>query len=637
MAIKRIRYDFSLWGEQDSYYFKSGSHYRLFDKLGAHITTIDGESGAYFAVWAPNAKYVSVIGDFNGYTIGAHPLKLRGDGSGVWEGFIAGVKEGDGYKYDVEAQSGAREQKSDPYGFWWEIPPCSATRVYESKYKWRDHKWLKNRAAKNALNAPMCVYEVHLGSWRFNAEENRPLTYRELAALLPKYLTDMGYTHVEFLPPMEHPFDGSWGYQCIGYFAPTSRFGSPDDFAFLIDALHQADVGVIVDWAPSHFAVDMHGLANFDGTNLYEHNDPRQGFHPQWGSAIFNCGRNEVKAFLISSALFWFEKYHIDGIRVDAVASMLYLDYGRKESEWIPNEYGGKENIAAVRFLQTLNAVAYEKFGDCVMIAEESTAWYGVTKPTYLGGLGFGLKWNMGWMHDTLKYLSYDPIYRRYYHDRITFSLWYAFHENFMLSLSHDEVVHMKGSLIGKMPGDEWQRFANLRLLFAYMFAHPGKKLMFMGMEFGQYAEWNYKLSLDWHLLQYDYHRNLQTFIADLNRFYRSRDALYEVDFDQRGFEWIDAGDSSQSVISFLRRSNSGAVLLVVCNFTPVSRFNYRIGVPFGGEWLEVFNSDAAIYGGSNVGNLGRVYASDAPAHGRSHSVSIALAPLAAAIFEPNG
>ncbi|MDR1912025.1 MAG: 1,4-alpha-glucan branching protein GlgB [Helicobacteraceae bacterium] len=636
MAAEKTRYDFSLWGEQDSYYFKDGTHYRLFEKLGGRYLTLGKKTGVYFAVWSPNAKYVGVVGDFNDYKIGANPLKLRGDGSGVWEGFIAGVKEGDSYKYDIEAQSGARQEKSDPYGFYWEKPPHSATRVFDHKYKWRDQKWLKTRGAKNALNAPISVYEMHLGSWRFNAEENRALTYRELAELLPRYLTDQGYTHVEFLPPTEHPFDGSWGYQCIGYFAPTSRFGTPDDFAYLIDELHQAEIGAIIDWVPSHFAVDMHGLANFDGTNLYEHKDPRQGFHPQWGAAIFNHGRNEVKAFLISSAIFWLEKFHIDGVRVDAVASMLYLDYGRKAGEWIPNEFGGKENLQASRFLQTLNAVVYEKFGDSVTIAEESTAWFGVTKPTYLGGLGFGLKWNMGWMHDTLKYFSIDPFFRRYHHDRITFSIWYAFHENFMLSLSHDEVVHMKGSLMGRMPGDEWQRFANLRLLFGYMFAHPGKKLTFMGMEFGQYAEWNYKQSLDWHLLQYDFHRSLQKFIADLNRFYRSEPALFERDFDQGGFEWIDMNDSSQSVLSFLRRSSAREILLAVCNFTPVIRYDYRLGVPIGGEWIEVFNSDATIYGGSGAGVLGSVFADEYGSHGKTYSVSIALPPLAIVIFKPN-
>ncbi|MDR0747850.1 MAG: 1,4-alpha-glucan branching protein GlgB [Helicobacteraceae bacterium] len=636
MIAAPVEYDFSLWGEQDSYYFKSGTHYRLFEILGSHIVTKNRVRGTYFAVWAPNASRVSVIADFNGYDDKKHPLQLRGDGSGVWEGFIAGVKEGSSYKYLIVSQNGTRMQKSDPYGFFWEVPPKSATVIHGLNYLWKDEEWLKGRSDKNRLDAPMSIYEIHLGSWRFNAEEGRALTYRELGEELPKYLGEMGYTHVEILPPTEHPFDGSWGYQCIGYFAPTSRYGTPEDFAFMVDCLHQAGIGVFIDWVPSHFAVDMHGLANFDGTNLYEHTDPRQGFHPQWGSAIFNHGRNEVKAFLISSAIFWLERFHIDGIRVDAVASMLYLDYGRNEGEWIPNEHGGKENLKSVQFLQTLNAVAYEKFPDIVMIAEESTAWPMVTRPTYLGGLGFGLKWNMGWMHDTLKYFSLDPLFRSYSHDRITFSIWYAFHENFLLSLSHDEVVHMKGSLIGKMPGDEWQRFANLRLLFTYMFAHPGKKLMFMGMEFGQYAEWNYKQSLDWHLLEYPVHSSLRLFIADLNLFYRSHEALWLRDFTQDGFEWADMRDGVQSVIGFFRYGG-GETLLILCNFTPVIRYDYRMGVHEGGEWLELFNSDGAAYGGSNAGNCGKVQAQAHRSHGREYSLSVTLPPLGVVIFGKKG
>ncbi|MDR3163281.1 MAG: 1,4-alpha-glucan branching protein GlgB [Helicobacteraceae bacterium] len=632
MIAAPAEYDFSLWGEQDSYYFKSGTHYRLFEILGSHIVTKNRVRGAYFAIWAPNASHVSVIADFNGYDGGKHPLKLRGDGSGVWEGFIAGAKEGDSYKYLITAQDGTQMQKSDPYGSLWEVPPKSATRIHRFDYVWNDEEWLKERSGRNKLDAPMSIYEMHLGSWRFNTEEGRALTYRELGGELPKYLNDMGYTHVEFLPPTEYPFDGSWGYQCIGYFAPTSRYGAPEDFAFMVDCLHQAGIGIFIDWVPSHFAVDMHGLANFDGTNLYEHTDPRQGFHPQWGSAIFNHGRNEVKAFLISSAIFWLDRFHIDGIRVDAVASMLYLDYGRKEGEWIPNEHGGKENLKSVQFLQTLNAVAYEKFPDIAMIAEESTAWPMVTRPTYLGGLGFGLKWNMGWMHDTLKYFSRDPLFRSYNHDQITFSIWYAFHENFLLSLSHDEVVHMKGSLIGRMPGDEWQRFANLRLLFTYMFAHPGKKLMFMGMEFGQYAEWNYKQSLDWHLLQYPVHSSLQRFIADLNRFYRSQKTLWLRDFTLDGFEWADMRDGAQSVIGFFRYGG-GETLLILCNFTPVVRRGYRMGVNEDGEWLELFNSDSAIYGGGNTGNCGKVEAEARRSHGREYSLSVTLPPLGAVIF----
>lgn len=633
MKQKPITYDFSLWQEQDSYYFKEGSHYRLFEKLGAHVVEANGKKGVYFALWAPNAVSVSVVADFNNYDPDAHFLKLRADGSGVWEGLIEGAKVGEGYKYLIRAQNGSVQEKSDPFGFFWEIPPRSATKIDKSTYKWQDKSYLSTRYKINNSNAPISIYELHLGSWRFNADENRPLTYKELARELPEYIEKMGFTHVEFLPPTEHPFGGSWGYQVIGYFAPTSRFGTPDEFRALVDALHARNIGVIIDWVPSHFAVDMHGLANFDGTNLYEHSDPRQGFHPEWGSAIFNLGRNEVKAFLISSAIFWLEQFHIDGIRVDAVASMLYLDYSRKDGEWIANEYGGKENLKAVKFLQTLNAVCYEKFGDILMIAEESTAWPQVTRPTDAGGLGFGFKWNMGWMHDTLKYLSYDPIYRKFHHDQITFSIWYAFNENFMLSLSHDEVVHMKGSLIGKMCGDEWQKFANLRLLFAYMYAHPGKKLLFMGMEFGQYAEWNYEKSLDWHLLQYPIHSNLQGFVAELNALYKSENALWERDFEMSGFEWIDMRDRDQSVISFLRKGRDSEVL-VVCNFTPNIRYDYVVGAPSNGEWIEIFNSDSAKYGGSNAGNMGKVTANSYSAHNKPFSLTITLPPLAVVIFK---
>lgn len=633
MQKNSVRYDYSLWQEGDSYYFKEGSHYRLFEILGSHEVNEKNIKGVYFAVWAPNASAVSVIGDFNNYDPNAHYLKMREDGSGVWEGVIPTAKVGDTYKYMIRSSSGNMQEKSDPFAFGWEIPPKSATKVTNIDYKWKDDKYQKVKHKINNINAPISAYEMHLGSWRFNVEENRPLTYLEMAKELPQYIKEMGYTHVEFMPPTEHPYGGSWGYQAIGYFAPTSRFGSPQDFMALIDALHQENIGVIIDWVPSHFAVDMHGLANFDGTNLYEHSDPRQGFHPDWGSAIFNLGRNEVKAFLISSAIFWLEKFHIDGIRVDAVASMLYLDYSRKEGEWIANEYGGRENLQAVKFLQTLNAVCYEKFPHILMVAEESTAWPQVTRPTTSGGLGFGLKWNMGWMHDTLKYFSYDPLFRQFHHDQITFSIWYAFHENFMLSLSHDEVVHMKGSLMGKMVGDEWQRFANLRLLFGYMFAHPGKKLMFMGMEFGVYSEWNYERSLDWHLLQYPLHNQLQTFVSDLNNIYKSCPALYEREFDNHGFEWVDLRDSSQSIISFLRRGEE-AEILVVCNFTPVVRSDYLLGVPHGGEWIEILNSDSAKYGGSNVGNMGKVSANNYGSHGRPFSLTLTIPPLSVMMFK---
>lgn len=633
MSSNSVRYDFSLWQDGDSYYFKEGSHYRLFEILGAHELSKHNMDGVYFALWAPNAASVCVVGDFNNYTQDKHCLKLRDDGSGVWEGVVPSAKVGDSYKYVIRSHNGSIQEKSDPFGFSWEIPPKSATKIAKSDYKWSDSAYQKRKDKINNINAPISIYEMHLGSWRFNVEKNRPLTYKEMANELPTYIKDMGYTHVEFLPPTEHPYGGSWGYQTIGYFAPTSRFGDPVDFMALVDALHKENIGVIIDWVPSHFAVDMHGLANFDGTNLYEHSDPRQGFHPEWGSAIFNLGRNEVKAFLISSAIFWLEKFRVDGIRVDAVASMLYLDYSRKDGEWVANEYGGKENLQAVKFLQTLNAVCYERFPDILMIAEESTAWPQVTRPTTSGGLGFGLKWNMGWMHDTLKYFSYDPVYRNYHHDQITFSIWYAFHENFLLSLSHDEVVHMKGSLMGKMPGDEWQRFANLRLLFGFMFAHPGKKLMFMGMEFGVYSEWNYEKSLDWHLLDYPFHKQLQRYISDLNNLYRSNPALYEKDFETYGFEWIDMRDSSQSVISFIRRGEKDE-LLVVCNFTPVIRSSYHIGVPKDGVWKEIFNSDSEKYGGSNVGNMGEVVANSYGAHNKPFSLSLTLPPLSVVIFK---
>jgi 1,4-alpha-glucan branching enzyme len=628
------RYDLSLWEEIDSYYFKEGTHTRLFEKLGAHVLEKEGISGVYFALWAPHAQAVSVVGDFNHYRPDLHPMRCRADGTGVWEVFIPQAAAGQSYKYALTTANGEQIEKSDPLAFYWEVPPRSASRIFAGAYRWDDQAWMARRGEKNALDAPMSIYEMHLGSWRFNAAEHRPLTYRELAGELPAYLDEMGFTHVELLPPTEHPFDGSWGYQCIGYFAPTARFGTPDDFCFLVDQLHRAGIGVIIDWVPSHFAVDMHGLARFDGTNLYEHTDPRQGFHPEWGSAIFNLGRHEVKAFLISSAIYWLERFHIDGIRVDAVASMLYLDYARKEGEWIPNPHGGRENLEAVSFLQTLNRTAYGAFGDIMMIAEESTAWPMVTRPVEMGGLGFGLKWNMGWMHDTLKYLSRDPIYRKYHHDQITFSIWYAFDENFLLSLSHDEVVHMKGSLMGKMPGDEWQRFANLRLLLGYMFAHPGKKLLFMGMELGQYAEWNYKQSLDWHLLQYPLHQGLRHCLADLNRLYRSESPLYADDFDRSGFEWVAAGDAQNSVLAFERKEGDRR-LLVVCNFTPQIHTDYRIGVSQPGYYREIFNSDSEAYGGANQGNLGGVHSHPEPLHGRANSIALTLPPLAVMILKP--
>ncbi len=630
MENKKIYHDFSLFTDYDIYLFKEGKHTKLYEKMGAHFAERKGKKGVYFAVWAPNAKFVSVRGDFNNYDTESHPLKLRHDESGIWEGFVEGIEEGITYKYHIRSKyHDIVHDKSDPYGFFWEVPPKSATRVWDIEgYKWEDKEWMEKRASKNALDAPISVYEVHLGSWRRKVEEgNRYLTYRELADELAEYLKEMNYTHVELLPITEYPFDGSWGYQVIGYFAPTARFGTPQDFMYFVDKMHQNGIGVIMDWVPSHFAVDMHGLINFDGTALYEHADPRQGYHPEWGSIIFNYGRNEVKAFLISSAMFWLEKYHIDGIRVDAVASMLYLDYARKDGEWIPNKYGGNENLEAIEFLKELNTSIYTAFPDIVSVAEESTAWPMVTKPPYMGGLGFELKWNMGWMHDTLDYFKKDPIYRQFHHDRLTFTIWYAFDENFLLPLSHDEVVHMKGSLINKMPGLYEDKFANLRALFSYMTAHPGKKLLFMGGEFAQFAEWNYKQSLDWHLLDFPLHKGMQKLVKDLNKLYQTEEALYKYDVERKGFEWIDYTDHQNNIISFIRRGEKESIV-VVCNFAPVERIGYRIGVDEEGFYREIFNSDSLVYGGRNIGNLGGKEAENIPMHGRRYSLSLTLPPL---------
>ncbi|MBU1237264.1 MAG: 1,4-alpha-glucan branching protein GlgB [Gammaproteobacteria bacterium] len=627
-------------GEQDVYLFKQGTHSRLYDKLGSHPASIDGVDGTQFAVWAPNAERVSVIGDFNGWNESLHPLHVRQDDSGIWEGFIPGVGRGDNYKYRIASRHhGYQADKGDPFAFAWECPPRTASRVWSLEYEWGDGDWMARRRAANALDAPMSTYEVHLGSWRRVPEDdNRFLTYRELAEQLPAYVQQLGFTHVELMPVTEHPFYGSWGYQCTGYFAPTSRYGTPEDFMALVDALHQHGIGVILDWVPSHFPDDLHGLGYFDGTKLYEHADPKQGYHPDWKSSIFNYGRNEVRGFLMSSALFWLDKYHIDGLRVDAVASMLYLDYGRKEGEWIPNRYGGNENIDAIQFLRALNEGVYRDHSDTQTIAEESTAWPMVSRPTYLGGLGFGMKWNMGWMHDTLAYFQTDPLFRRHRHNQLTFSLWYAFHENFVLPISHDEVVHGKGALIGKMPGDEWQQFANLRLMLGYMWTHPGKKLLFMGCEFGQRREWQHEESLEWHVLQYPLHAGVQRWVEDINRFYRQQGALHQEDFRDAGFEWVDCGDADNSVLSWLRRGHDpNDVVLVVCNFTPVRRDNYAIGVPRGGWWQECLNSDAPLYGGSGQGNLGGAEASPVPAHGRYHSLRLTLPPLATIVMKPAG
>lgn len=627
--MKEIYYDVSRFTEHDIYLFKEGTHYRLYDKLGAHVMERNSVKGTYFAVWAPDAYSVSVIGDFNGWNPESHPLAVRWDGSGIWEGFIPGVKKGALYKYHIVSRvNGFRTAKADPFAFYNEMPPKTASIVWFSDYVWKDEKWMNDRKNYNSLNSPVSIYELHIGSWRRKVEENnRALTYREIGEELVRYVKDMGFTHVEFLPVMEHPFYGSWGYQVTGYFAPTCRYGSPDDLRALIDILHQNRIGVILDWVPSHFPADEHGLAFFDGTYLYEHADPKKGKHPDWDSRIFNYGRNEVRAFLISSALFWMDKYHVDGLRVDAVASMLYLDYSRKEGEWIPNKFGGRENLEAIDFLRKMNEVVYHYYPDTITVAEESTAFPMVSRPTYLGGLGFGMKWNMGWMHDTLYYFTRDPIYRKYDHDKLTFSLWYAFNENFVLPLSHDEVVYGKGSLLRRMPGDEWQKFANLRLLYGYMFAHPGKKLLFMGNEFGQRDEWNHEKSLDWHLTENHFHRGLMRWVSDLNKLYKSETALHEDDFSPGGFEWIDFNDREQSVISFLRKSKND-MILVVCNFTPVPRYHYRIGVPQEGFWKELLNSDASLYGGSGTGNLGGVYSSTEPFHGRNFSISLVLPPL---------
>ncbi len=637
---ENVIYGTSLLTEEDVYLFREGSHFRLYEKLGSHIRTVDGVPGTHFSVWAPNAAQVSVMGDFNGWNKDSHRLAVRWDGSGIWEGFIPGVGKGALYKYHIVSRfNNYRVDKRDPFAFYCEIPPSTASIVWDLDYPWKDETWMKTRSRANALNAPQSVYELHLGSWRRVPEEkNRRLTYREAADRLVEYLNDAGFTHVEFMPLMAHPFYGSWGYQTIGYFAPTSRYGDPQGMMYLIDRLHQNGIGVYLDWVPSHFPSDEHGLAYFDGTNLFEHADPRKGFHPDWQSYIFNYGRHETRSFLISSALFWLDKYHADGLRVDAVASMLYLDYSRREGEWIPNEYGGRENLEAIGFLKRLNEEVYGSFPGVQMIAEESTAWPMVSRPTYLGGLGFGMKWNMGWMHDTLEYFAKDPVHRRYHHGELTFSMIYAFTENFLLSLSHDEVVHGKGSLLNKMPGDMWQKFANLRLLFGYLFAHPGKKLVFMGSEFGQWNEWNHDQSIDWHLMRFPAHQGVFRWMKELNRFYRETPALFEKDFSHEGFQWIDCSDWENSILSCVRKgSDSYKDIFVAINFTPVPRHNYRIGVPRGGFWQERVNSDAREYGGSGQGNLGGVEAVPIPSHGQYYSISITLPPLGIVFFKHGG
>jgi len=634
-----VQHGISLLTEHDVYLFKEGTHFHLYEKLGPHPLTLDdGTQGVLFAVWAPNASQVSVIGDFNGWDAAAHPLRAREDGSGIWEGFVPGLGQGTVYKYRILSQfDGHSADKGDPFARRWETPPSTASVVWDGDYGWGDEDWLKYRRETHALTRPMAIYEVHLGSWRRVPEDgDRPLGYRELATQLGDYAQQMNYTHVELLPVMEHPFYGSWGYQTTGYFAPTARYGTPEDFMYLVDQLHQRGIGVILDWVPSHFPTDAHGLGYFDGTYLFEHADPKRGFHPEWNSSIFNYGRNEVRAFLGSSALFWLRCYHAVALRVDAVASMLYLDYARNEGEWIPNQYGGKENLDAIDFLRRLNEAVYAEGSGTQVIAEESTAWPMVSRPTHVGGLGFGMKWNMGWMHDTLNYFSQDPVFRKYHHEQLIFSMWYAFTENFVLPLSHDEVVHGKGSLLGKMPGDDWQRFANLRLLLGYMYGHPGKKLLFMGADLGQWAEWNHDASLEWHLLADQPHQGIARWVEDLNRVYRKEPALHQLDFEQDGFEWVDCHDWEQSTLSFLRKGGyEEDLVLVVCNFTPVPRTNFRVGVPRGGYWRELLNSDATLYGGSGAGNMGGIEAAPLPAHGRFHSLAVDLPPLGVVMFKP--
>ncbi|MBI2965625.1 MAG: 1,4-alpha-glucan branching protein GlgB [Chloroflexi bacterium] len=623
----------------DVYLLNEGTHNRLYLKLGAHPLPEGKPEGTHFAVWAPNADRVSVIGDFNRWRPDVDPLKPR-DTSGIWEGFAPGVVPGNVYKFHIRSRfHGYAVDKADPFAFAAELPPRTGSVVAGLDYGWGDAGWMSGRREKNSLSAPISIYEVHPGSWmRVPEEHDRHLTYRELAPRLVEYVSRMGFTHVEFLPVMEHPFYGSWGYQTAGYFAPTRRYGAPQDLMYLIDQLHQAGIGVFLDWVPSHFPADEHGLGYFDGTHLFEHADQRQGYHPDWKSLIFNYSRNEVRAFLTSSATFWLDKYHADGLRVDAVASMLYLDYSRQPGEWIPNEYGGNENLAAISFLRRLNEDIYRSYPDVQMVAEESTAWPMVSRPNYVGGLGFGLKWDMGWMHDSLEYMAKDPVHRKYHHGSLTFRMIYAFSENFVLSLSHDEVVHGKGSLLGRMPGDDWQKLANLRLLYGYMYGQPAKKLLFMGGEFGQRAEWNHDSSLEWDLLQYEPHQGVQRWVQDLNRMYRAEPALHLLDADHAGFEWIDSNNHEQSVLTFLRQGGPAAdPVVVVCNFTPVPRHNYRVGVPRAGFWKELLNGDAREYGGSGQGNFGGAQAAPAPYHGRPYSLNITAPPLSAAFFRLDG
>jgi 1,4-alpha-glucan branching enzyme len=626
----------SLFTDFDIDLFKAGKHFRLYEKLGAHLIEVDGVKGVYFAVWAPSARSVSVIGDFNYWIQGEHPLQVRWDSSGIWEGFIPGIEKGTTYKYKIQSNNGGIiTEKADPFAFYCEKPPHTASVIWDLDYKWKDSKWMETRKDHNGLDKPYSVYEVHLGSWKRHATENRFLTYLEFAEDLVKYVKETGFTHVEFMPIMEYPYDPSWGYQLVGYFAPTSRFGKPQDFMVLVDKLHQAGIGVILDWVPSHFPDDAHGLGFFDGSNLFEHPDRRKGYHPDWKSLVFNYGRNEVRSFLISNAIFWLQHYHADGLRVDAVASMLYLDYSRKDGEWEPNIYGGRENLDTISFLKDFNEAVYSNFEGVQTIAEESTSFPMVSRPTYVGGLGFGMKWMMGWMHDTLEYFKKETVYRKYHQNDLTFSMTYAFSENFMLPLSHDEVVYGKQSIAGRMPGDEWQKFANLRLLYSYMFTHPGTKLLFMGSEFGQSSEWNFEGSLDWHLLQYPFHEGVRKLISDLNELYKTQPALHEKQFSPEGFEWINYSDHQNAVMSFIRKGNKPKDdVVVVCNFTPVVRKNYRIGLPKKGKLTEIFNSDALIYSGSGLINSNKLVIEALPYDGRDYSAALELPPLGVTVFK---
>jgi 1,4-alpha-glucan branching enzyme len=627
---------YSRFSDFDISLFKAGKHYKLFEKLGSHVVDHLGTSGTYFAVWAPNAIQVFVEGNFNGWNKASHPMQVRWDESGIWEIFIPGIKSGEVYKYFIQSNSGEHLEKADPFALRWEEPPSTASIVWDTWYEWSDSSWMKSRYDFNSLNKPMSVYEMHFGSWVRSPESpDEFLSYRQMAEKLIPYLLETGFTHVEFLPLMEHPFYPSWGYQITGYFAATSRYGTPQDLMYLIEQLHLSGIGVIMDWVPSHFPGDEHGLYRFDGTHLFEHEDMKKGFHPDWKSFIFNYGRNEIKSFLISNAIFWLDRYHADGLRVDAVASMLYLDYSRKEGEWIPNKNGGRENLEAISFIKEFNEAVYSHFPDVQTIAEESTAFSGVSRPTFTGGLGFGMKWMMGWMHDTLDYFGKDPVHRKYNHQRITFSTVYAFTENFMLPFSHDEVVHGKGSLLDRMPGDEWQKFANLRLLYFYMFTHPGTKCLFMGCEFAQSAEWNFNQSLDWHLLEYAPHQGIKSTITALNKLYKSEPALYEKSFDSGGFEWIEGGDAENSVLVYSRKGNNPVDdLLIVLNMTPVPRKAWRIGLPSEGIWNLILNSDDLQYYGSGLFNEQNVISEEIFWHGKAQSGIMNLPPLAGLVFK---